>query len=83
LHHPFDLKSRISEALAFDNVLLVPAYSQVLPTAVDTNTRLNRNIWLNNPLVSAGMDTVTEAAMAIAKRHFHWHDGLNQPKHWL
>jgi len=41
---PFDPKSRISEALAFDDVLLVPAYSQVLPTAVATTTRLTRNI---------------------------------------
>lgn len=64
--NPFDPKSRISEALAFDDVLLVPAYSQVLPTSVATATRLTRNIWLNIPLVSAAMDTVTEAAMAIA-----------------
>ena len=58
--------SRIAEALAFDDVLLVPAYSQVLPATVETRTRLTRGIELNIPLISAAMDTVTEAAMAIA-----------------
>ncbi|MBV9776482.1 MAG: IMP dehydrogenase, partial [Acetobacteraceae bacterium] len=57
---------RIDEALAFDDVLLVPAYSQVLPTETDTRTRLTREIPLNVPLVSAAMDTVTETDMAIA-----------------
>ncbi|HET9146983.1 MAG TPA: IMP dehydrogenase, partial [Acetobacteraceae bacterium] len=57
---------RVTEALAFDDVLLVPAYSQVLPASVSTSTRLTREIRLNIPLISAAMDTVTEAPMAIA-----------------
>jgi IMP dehydrogenase len=61
-----DIHSRVLEALAFDDVLLVPSYSQVLPTLVATGTRLTRNIRLNIPLISAAMDTVTEANMAIA-----------------
>jgi IMP dehydrogenase len=61
-----DGASRVTEALAFDDVLVVPAYSQVLPSATDTRTRLTRTISLNIPLVSSAMDTVTEAAMAIA-----------------
>jgi IMP dehydrogenase len=59
-------ESRIEEALAFDDVLLVPAYSQVLPTATDMRTRLTREIGLNVPIISAAMDTVTESDMAIA-----------------
>lgn len=54
------------EGLTFDDVLLVPARSQVLPRDVEIATRLSRNIKLNLPLLSAGMDTVTEARMAIA-----------------
>ncbi len=54
------------EGLTFDDVLLVPARSQVLPRDVEISTRLSRNIKLNTPLLSAGMDTVTEARMAIA-----------------
>jgi IMP dehydrogenase len=60
--HPF----QIAEALAFDDVLVVPAYSQVLPTLTDTRSRFTRTIFLNIPLLSAAMDTVTEGPMAIA-----------------
>jgi len=57
---------RIEEAFAFDDVLLVPGYSQILPSKTDTRTRLTRGISLNIPLISAAMDTVTEGDMAIA-----------------
>jgi IMP dehydrogenase len=55
----------VQEALTFDDVLLVPAYSEVLPRDVDLSTQLTRRIRLNLPLVSAAMDTVTEARLAI------------------
>ncbi len=57
---------QIKEALTFDDVLLVPAESDVLPTQVDTRTRITRSIELGIPLVSAAMDTVTESRLAIA-----------------
>lgn len=56
----------VSEGLTYDDVLLVPGYSEVLPREVDVRTRFTRNIPLNIPVVSAAMDTVTEAGMAIA-----------------
>ncbi|HOI65419.1 MAG TPA: IMP dehydrogenase, partial [Thiomonas arsenitoxydans] len=56
----------VGKALTFDDVLLVPAYSQVLPRDTSLATRLTRNISLNIPLVSAAMDTVTESRLAIA-----------------
>ena len=56
----------IREALTFDDVLLVPAASSVLPGQVDTRTRLTRSVELGIPLISAAMDTVTEAGLAIA-----------------
>src|SRR5688500_12069631 len=63
----------IATALTFDDVLLVPQHSTVLPTEVDISTRFTRNIRLNVPLLSAAMDTVTESAMAIAMAQ---HGGL-------
>lgn len=56
----------IMEGLTFDDLLLVPAYSEVLPRNVDLTTRFSRNITLNIPMVSAAMDTVTETTLAIA-----------------
>ena len=56
----------VQEGLTFDDILLVPAYSEVLPSDVDTRTRFSRGIELNIPLCSSAMDTVTEAALAIA-----------------
>jgi len=56
----------IREALTFDDVLLVPAASSVLPSSADTRTHVTRSIVLNIPLLSSAMDTVTEARMAIA-----------------
>ena len=56
----------VGEALTFDDVLLVPLYSEVLPAEVDVRTRFTRNVALNIPVVSAAMDTVTEYRMAVA-----------------
>ena len=56
----------VQEGITFDDVLLVPAYSEVTPNMVKLSTRFSRNITLNIPIVSAAMDTVTEAPMAIA-----------------
>ena len=60
------IEDQIREGLTFDDVLLVPAYSEVLPGEVDVSTRFSRNISLNIPLCSSAMDTVTEAGLAIA-----------------
>lgn len=61
------IKEKIAEeGLTFDDVLLIPSYSEVLPREVDLSCRFSRNISLNIPIVSAAMDTVTEAPMAIA-----------------
>ena len=56
----------LKEGLTYDDVLVVPAYSEVLPHMVSTSTKFSRNITLNIPIVSAAMDTVTESKMAIA-----------------
>ena len=55
----------IGEGLTFDDILLVPAHSMVTPSEVDLRTRLTKKINLNIPIMSAGMDTVTESKMAI------------------
>ena len=60
------LEPSVPEALTFDDVLLLPAHSRVLPSQVDTKSRLTRSITLNVPLLSAAMDTVTESRLAIA-----------------
>jgi IMP dehydrogenase len=61
-----DTSKFLYEALTYDDVLLLPAYSEVLPRDTQTVTQLTRNIQLNIPLISAAMDTVTESALAIA-----------------
>src|SRR5690606_21064676 len=69
LHMEFSHKSKrelFSEALTFDDVLLVPGYSEVLPRDVNISTQFTRNIRINVPMVSAAMDTVTEKDTAIA-----------------
>lgn len=63
---PLDTSKFLFEALTYDDVLLVPAYSEVLPRETKTSSQLTRNIQLNIPIVSAAMDTVTEADLAIA-----------------
>lgn len=62
----FDSSKLVFEALTYDDVLLLPGYSEVLPRDTDTSTYLTKNIKLNIPLVSAAMDTVTESDLAIA-----------------
>ncbi len=62
----FDKTKFIEEGLTYDDVLLIPAYSEILPREVDIKTQFSRNIKLNIPIVSAAMDTVTESTMAIA-----------------
>src|SRR5690554_2104208 len=56
----------VGEGLTYDDVLLIPNYSEVLPREVSIQSKFSRNITLNVPIVSAAMDTVTESAMAIA-----------------
>jgi len=56
----------VSEGLTFDDLLLIPAYSEVIPSTVNISSKFSRNIIINTPIVSAAMDTVTESAMGIA-----------------
>ena len=56
----------VGEGLTYDDVLLVPAFSEVLPREVNIQAKFTRNITINVPIVSAAMDTVTESRMAIA-----------------
>ena len=56
----------VMDGLTYDDVLLIPAYSEVLPKTVELTTKFSRNIELKVPFVTAAMDTVTEAKMAIA-----------------
>ena len=56
----------VGEGLTYDDVLLVPAYSEILPREVSLQSKLTRNISINIPIISAAMDTVTESRMAIA-----------------
>src|SRR5437879_13431747 len=56
----------LHDGITFDDVLLIPAYSDFVPSDADTRTKLTRSIELNIPLISAPMDTVTESALAIA-----------------
>ncbi|MFN6945186.1 MAG: IMP dehydrogenase [Cytophagaceae bacterium] len=64
-----DTSKFLFEALTYDDVLLIPAYSEILPRDTNTQTKLTRNIMLNIPLVSAAMDTVTDFQMAIGMAH--------------
>ena len=61
-----DNEKFVGEGLTYDDVLLVPSYSNVLPRETSLKTKFSRHIDLNIPVVSAGMDTVTESRMAIA-----------------
>ena len=66
------------EGLTFDDVLLVPGRSDVLPRDVSVSTNLTKNIKLNIPIMSAGMDTITDARMAIAMAQERWNWGHTQ-----
>lgn len=66
LHRNTDRPKFLGFSLTFDDVLLVPAYSEVLPREVDISTQFTKGIRLRAPIVSAAMDTVTEQGLAIA-----------------
>ena len=67
------VSNNISEGLAFDDVLVVPSYSEVLPNEVETSTNFSKNIKLNIPIVSSAMDTVSESSMAISLAKRRWY----------
>ena len=60
------LERFLPEGLTYDDILMVPSYSEVMPRQVDISSQFSKNIRLNTPIVSAAMDTVTESALAIA-----------------
>src|SRR5881628_114238 len=64
--YPMEHPKIVFDSITFDDVLLIPSYSDFVPSDADTRTKLTRAIELNIPLISAPMDTVTEAALAIA-----------------
>lgn len=64
-----DASKFFTQALTYDDVLLLPAYSEVLPRNTSTQTKLTKNITLNIPLLSAAMDTVSEYELAISMAH--------------
>ncbi|MEP7253932.1 MAG: IMP dehydrogenase, partial [Ginsengibacter sp.] len=67
LNNPTTLSKKFfGEGLTYDDVLLMPSYGEVLPSEVNTKTTLTKSISLNIPMLSAAMDTVTEASLAIA-----------------
>ena len=66
----------VGEGITFDDLLLIPGRSSVLPRDVDTSTRLTRNIRLNIPLISAPMDTVTEAIRRMISDVWEYPNGL-------
>ena len=72
---------KIRDAFTFDDVLLEPAHSTVLPAKTNISTRLTQKISLNVPLMSAAMDTVTEHRLAIAMAQDGWHRSRAQKLH--